>query len=129
MALGFIKKVFTFGKEKPAETPAAPAELTAEEKAAISAESEPKGRDEDLPLAEDPVLAEEMETAGGPADDLSTEDLSMVPLDLLEAEAEEETAEAQAVTADDRKQKVKLRPSRIRIGARGPRAAQGFRGG
>lgn len=106
MALGFIKKVFTFGKEKPAETPAAPAELTAEEKAAISAESEPKGRDEDLPLAEDPVLAEEMETAGGPADDLSTEDLSMVPLDLLEAEAEEETAEAQTVTADDPKAEI-----------------------
>lgn len=90
MALGFIKKVFTFGKEKPAEAPGAPAELTAEEKAAISAESEPKGRDEDLPVAEDPVLAEEMETAGGPSDDLSSEDLSMVPLELLEAEAEEE---------------------------------------
>lgn len=101
MALGFIKKVFTFGKEKPAETPAVPAELTAEEKAAISAESEPKGRDEDLPVAEDPVLAEEMETAGGPADDLSPEDLSMVPLELLEAEAEEEVEEAQAVTADE----------------------------
>jgi len=101
MALGFIKKVFTFGKEKPADTPAAPAELTAEEKAAISAEREPKGRDEDLPVAEDPVLAEEMETAGGPADDLSPEDLSMVPLELLEAEAEEEKAEAQAVTADE----------------------------
>ncbi len=101
MALGFIKKVFTFGKEKPAETPAVPAELTAEEKAAISAESEPKGRDEDLPVAEDPVLAEEMETAGGPSDDLSPEDLSMVPLELLEAEAEEEVEEAQAVTADE----------------------------
>jgi len=100
MALGFIKKVFTFGKEKPAETPAAPAELTAEEKAAISAETEPRDRDEDLPLAEDPVLAEEMETAGGPSDDLSSEDLSMVPRELLEAEAEEEKAEAQAVTAD-----------------------------
>ncbi|PYB74142.1 signal recognition particle-docking protein FtsY [Rhizobium wuzhouense] len=101
MALGFIKKVFTFGKEKPAETPAVPAELTAEEKAAISTESEPKGRDEDLPLAEDPVLAEEMETAGGPADDLSPEDLSMVPLEVLEAEAEEEKAEVQAVSANE----------------------------
>ncbi|SIQ77978.1 signal recognition particle-docking protein FtsY [Rhizobium sp. RU33A] len=99
MALGFIKKVFTFGKEKPAEAPVAPTELTPEEKAAISAESEPKDRLEDLPLATDPVLAEEMETAGGPADDLSSEDLSMVPLELLEAEAEEE--EAQAVTADE----------------------------
>lgn len=101
MALGFIKKVFTFGKEKPAEAPAVPAELTAEEKAAISAESEPKGRDEDLPLAGDPVLAEEMETAGGPAGDLSPEDLSMVPLELLEAEAEEEKAEVQAVSANE----------------------------
>jgi len=99
MALGFIKKVFTFGKEKPAETPAVPAELTAEEKAAISAESEPKGRDEDLPVAEDPVLAEEMETAGGPSDDLSPEDLSMVPLELLEAEAEEDEAPLHADTA------------------------------
>lgn len=94
MALGFIKKVFTFGKEKPTEAPGAPAELTAEEKAVISAESEPKGRDEDLPVAEDPVLAEEMETAGGPADDLSPDDLSMVPLELLEAEAEEEVEDA-----------------------------------
>lgn len=101
MALGFIKKVFTFGKEKPAEKPAAPAELTAEEKAAISAETEPRDRDEDLAVAEDPVLAEQMETAGGPADDLSPEDLSMVPRELLEAEAEEEKAEAQAVTADE----------------------------
>jgi fused signal recognition particle receptor len=101
MALGFIKKVFTFGKEKPAEAPVVPAELTAEEKAAISAESEPKGRVEDLPLAEDPVLAEEMETAGGPSDDLSPEDLSMVPLELLEAEAKEEVEEAQSVTADE----------------------------
>ncbi|MGC4409090.1 signal recognition particle-docking protein FtsY [Rhizobium rosettiformans] len=101
MALGFIKKVFTFGKEKPAETPAAPPELTAEEKSAILAESEPKGRDEDLPIAEDPVLAEEMATAGGSAVDLEADqdepdaseltitaatDLSMVPLELLEAE-------------------------------------------
>ncbi|MDQ0422176.1 fused signal recognition particle receptor [Peteryoungia aggregata LMG 23059] len=101
MALGFIKKVFTFGKEKPAETPAAPAELTAEEKAAISAESEPKGRDEDLAVAENPVLAEEMETAGGPSDDLSPEDLSMVPLDLLEAETDKPEAEIEAAAVSD----------------------------
>ncbi|AOG08882.1 MULTISPECIES: signal recognition particle-docking protein FtsY [unclassified Agrobacterium] len=101
MALGFIKKVFTFGKEKPAETPAAPAELTAEEKAAIYAESEPKDHDEDLVVAKDPVLAEEMETAGGPADDLSPEDLSMVPLDLLEAEADEPEAEIETAAALD----------------------------
>jgi fused signal recognition particle receptor len=101
MALGFIKKVFTFGKEKPAEVPTAQTELTAEEKAAISAESEPRDRDEDLPIAEDPVLAEEMETAGGPSDDLSPEDLSMVPLELLEAEAEEEKVEAHALTTEE----------------------------
>ena len=106
MALGFIKKVFTFGKEKPAEAPVAPTELTLEEKAAISAESEPKDRVEDLPLAEDPVLAEEMETAGGPADDLSSEDLSMVPLELLEAEAEEEKAEALAATPAEPKAEI-----------------------
>lgn len=106
MALGFIKKVFTFGKEKPAEKPAAPAELTAEEKAAISAETEPRDRDEDLAVAKDPVLAEQMETAGGPADDLSPEDISMVPLELLEAEAEEEKAEALAATADEPKAEI-----------------------
>ncbi|MDQ0456658.1 signal recognition particle-docking protein FtsY [Rhizobium paknamense] len=113
MALGFIKKVFTFGKDKPAGDPQ-PAEtaLTPEEQAAIAAESEPHERVEDLPLVEDPVLAEEMDTAGGPADDLeqqeesaeelTAEDLSMVPLALLEAEAEEaegEEAEAEEEAA------------------------------
>jgi len=101
MALGFIKKVFTFGKEKPADAPVTPPELTAEERSAILAETEPRDRQEDLPIAEDPVLAEEMATAGGPAADLEVDqhepdvseptitaaaDLSMVPLELLEAE-------------------------------------------
>ncbi|MCF1477406.1 signal recognition particle-docking protein FtsY [Agrobacterium vitis] len=95
MALGFIKKVFTFGKDKPSET-GVDAGLSAEEKAAIAAESEPHDRVEQLPLAEDPVLAEEVETAGGPSDDLvedqadeddvTAEDLSLLPLSLLEAE-------------------------------------------
>ena len=87
MALGFIKKVFTFGKDKAAD---APTRLTAEEKAAIGAESEPKDRHEDLPIAEDPVISAEVETAAGPSDDFSEEDLSLVPLELLQAETMEE---------------------------------------
>lgn len=59
MALSFIKKVFTFGK--PAEEPVP---------AAVERELEPRSRDEDLPVADDPVLAEEMDTAGGPAADI-----------------------------------------------------------
>ncbi|MGV1825960.1 signal recognition particle-docking protein FtsY [Agrobacterium vitis] len=95
MALGFIKKVFTFGKDKPSER-GVDAGLSAEEKAAIAAESEPHDRVEQLPLAEDPVLAEEVDTAGGPSDDLAedqageddvtADDLSLLPLSLLEAE-------------------------------------------
>ncbi len=103
MALGFIKKVFSFGKDKPAASEKAEG-LTAEERVALSAETEPHGRVEDLPVSTvDPVADIEMETAGGPADDdLGDEepvllapadmpgDLGMVPLSLLEAEAEEE---------------------------------------
>lgn len=94
MALGFIKKVFTFGKEKPTETAldAGGAKLTDAEKAAIAAESEPTDRIEDLPLAEDPVQEAEMDTAGGPADDIA-----MVPLDLLRAEEEAATEELEAL--------------------------------
>ncbi|MGG7516987.1 signal recognition particle-docking protein FtsY [Allorhizobium undicola] len=108
MALGFIKKVFTFGKDKPADEAKPPeTALTPEEQAAIAAESEPHERVEDLPLAQDPVLAEEMETASGPVDDIApqqddadeptAQDLGMVPLALLEAEAEEEATEAPAL--------------------------------
>lgn len=94
MALGFIKKVFTFGKEKPTEPAldAGGAKLTDAEKAAIAAESEPTDRIEDLPLAEDPVLEAEMYTAGGPADDIA-----MVPLDLLRAEEKAATEELEAL--------------------------------
>ncbi|MBY5866694.1 signal recognition particle-docking protein FtsY [Rhizobium leguminosarum] len=98
MALSFIKKVFTFGK--PAEEPVP---------AAVERELEPRSRDEDLPVADDPVLAEEMDTAGGPAADIDEggesaaeddaepailpvvdqlSDMGVVPLSLLEAEAE-----------------------------------------
>jgi fused signal recognition particle receptor len=83
MALSFIKKVFTFGKDKPTEDQAFPAD----------------GRE--LPIAADPVLPEEMDTAGGPSADISEEDaepailpdavlssdIGVVPLSLLEAEA------------------------------------------
>ncbi|MGO7214561.1 signal recognition particle-docking protein FtsY [Rhizobium ruizarguesonis] len=110
MALSFIKKVFTFGK--PAEEPVP---------AAVERELEPRSRDEDLPVADDPVLAEEMDTAGGPAADIDEggveapvaeddvessilpaadqlSDMSVVPLSLLEAEAAAEAeAEIQAV--------------------------------
>ncbi|MGL3607734.1 signal recognition particle-docking protein FtsY [Rhizobium sp. G187] len=91
MALGFIKKVFTFGKEKPADPASDTSEtrLTDAEKAMIATETEPTDRIEDLPLAADPVLPEEMETAGGPAGDLET-----VPLDLLRAEVEAESENA-----------------------------------
>lgn len=105
MALGFIKKVFTFGRDKPSEA-GVDAGLSTEEKAAIAAESEPHDRVEQLPLAEDPVLAEEVDTAGGPSDDLvedqadeddvTADDLSLLPLSLLEAEeaAEEPPSDA-----------------------------------
>ncbi|MBY5785634.1 signal recognition particle-docking protein FtsY [Rhizobium leguminosarum] len=110
MALSFIKKVFTFGK--PAEEPVP---------AAVERELEPRSRDEDLPVADDPVLAEEMDTAGGPAADIDEggveapvadddvessmlpaadqlSDMGVVPLSLLEAEAAAEVeAESRTV--------------------------------
>lgn len=126
MALSFLKKVFTFGKDKPVEgeptaTPAADAVMdqaestfSPEETRAIEAELEPHSRTEDLPVAKDPVLPEEMDTAGGPSadaveapefvDETSGEeedetpailppveeigDIGLIPLSLLEAEAE-----------------------------------------
>lgn len=70
MALGFIKKVFTFGKEKPIEQQAPEEHLTPAEAAAIEAEVEPHSREEDLPVSPvDPVAPVEMGTAGGPAAD------------------------------------------------------------
>ena len=75
MALSFIKKVFTFGKPTDEPVPEA-----------VERELEPRSRDEDLPLAADPVLAEEMETAGGPAADVG-QDGAMDP-EPVEAEPE-----------------------------------------
>ncbi|WP_428426544.1 signal recognition particle-docking protein FtsY [Pararhizobium sp.] len=133
MALSFLKKVFTFGKDKPVEgeptaTPAADAVMDQAESTfspaetrAIEAELEPHSRTEDLPVAEDPVLPEEMDTAGGPSADThdapefvdetvtSAEnvddtpailpaveeigDIGLIPLSLLEAEAEASATE------------------------------------
>ncbi|MGF9565782.1 signal recognition particle-docking protein FtsY [Neorhizobium sp. JUb45] len=116
MALSFIKRVFTFG-DKPAEEQVAhPAPDAAADVAAVQAELEPKSRDEDLPVAADPVAAVEMETAGGPSGDVFEEaavetqvaeeepvailpgveeisELGVVPLSLLEAEAAAETVD------------------------------------
>ncbi|MGA1801906.1 signal recognition particle-docking protein FtsY [Rhizobium sp. HT1-10] len=102
MALGFIKKVFTFRHDQPGfnDVP----EVPVEDKA-VTSELEPKSREEHLPVAADPVLAAEMETAGGPVADgivgdgedetppilpdvMALNDLGVTPLALLEAEAE-----------------------------------------
>lgn len=106
MALGFIKKVFSFGKDKT-ETDRHDADVAIEkanenasfEDVLIEAEAH-------APLADDPVSPLEVETAGGPADegadaDADEEDVApllpgseqvgdigMVPLSLLQAEAE-----------------------------------------
>ncbi|MGR9170415.1 signal recognition particle-docking protein FtsY [Rhizobium sp. KDH_Rht_773_N] len=117
MALSFIKKVFTFGK--PAKEPVPEA---------VERELEPRSRDKDLPVADDPVLAEEMDTAGGPAADIQRDgaaeaepvdpepvevepellpapdelgDMGVVPLSLLEAEAEAEGSQTIPVAASD----------------------------
>ena len=99
MAFSFIKKVFTFGK--PLE------EAKPDELAPVV---EPV-KDE-LPVAADPVLPEEVDTAGGPVADVAEAepvapaeeepailpdaeqlgDIGVVPLSLLQAEAEAEIA-------------------------------------
>jgi fused signal recognition particle receptor len=121
MALGFIKKVFTFGKAGPAEAPTPEEAPAFQERAGIAAESEPHSRHEDLPVSPvDPVASMEMQTAGGPAGDDDLEiiepgpvsveeeeeapailpgiediaDIGMVPLSLLEAESEAGTEES-----------------------------------
>lgn len=101
MAIGFFKKVFTFSSEKSTDALVVE-ELTAEEREAVAAASLPKQHTPDLPVAADPVLPEEMATAGGPASDEAEEggeteqavepdsdDLDLVPLALLEAEEAE----------------------------------------
>ncbi|TWD53399.1 signal recognition particle-docking protein FtsY [Agrobacterium vitis] len=115
MAIGFFKKVFTFSSEKSTDAIVVE-ELTAEEREAVAAASLPKPRTPDLPVVADPVLPEEMDTAGGPASDdddvhddekasdeveqavePDSNELDLVPLSLLEAE---ETASAEVPAAE-----------------------------
>ena len=106
MALGFIKKVFSFGKDK-AETEERPQEDAAPERGNENASFEAALSDAEAhgPVDKDPVSELEMETAGGPApdevpsDDDEEEDapllpgaelsgdMGVVPLSLLQAEA------------------------------------------
>jgi signal recognition particle-docking protein FtsY len=91
MALGFIKKVFTFGKEKPAEEQAPEEHLTPAEAASIEAEVEPHSREEDLPVSPvDPVAPVEMETAGGPAADDARDVVEPVEPEPADKEPSEE---------------------------------------
>lgn len=110
MALGFIKKVFSFGKDK-AETEERPQEDAASERGNENASFEAALSDAQVhdPVDRDPVSELEMETAGGPAPDEATDvvlseedeeedapllpgaelsgDMGVVPLSLLQAEA------------------------------------------
>ncbi len=107
MAFSFIKKVFTFGK---------PLEEAKPEEAVPAIEPV---KDE-LPVAADPVLPEEVDTAGGPVagvaeaepvapaeeepailpDAEQLGDIGVVPLSLLQAEAEAGTEDQSAIPAD-----------------------------
>ncbi|MFK0334443.1 signal recognition particle-docking protein FtsY [Rhizobium sp. NPDC090275] len=124
MAFSFIKKVFTFGPDKTVEeqapdtvetkAPEVAVEPVAEAPVAEVTAPVPSAPVEELPVAADPVLPEEVETAGGPSADgegvaedevsedlptaLATDDVGLVPLSLLEAEAESD-AEAGDVGA------------------------------
>jgi fused signal recognition particle receptor len=124
MALGFIKKVFSFGKDK-AETDDRPQEDAAPERGNENASFEAALSDAEAhgPVDKDPVSELEMETAGGPAPDEATEtllsdddeeedapllpgaelsgDMGVVPLSLLQAEAAaEEQVESASEAAD-----------------------------
>ncbi|SSC68710.1 signal recognition particle-docking protein FtsY [Ciceribacter selenitireducens] len=75
MALGFIKKVFTFGKDKPsADKPAENADFAS---LVDAAEELDAGETiEALPEAADPIAAEVIDTAGGPAADEAEAELT-----------------------------------------------------
>ncbi|MDZ7926337.1 MAG: signal recognition particle-docking protein FtsY [Agrobacterium sp.] len=122
MALGFIKKVFSFGKDK-AGTDGKPQEDSAPERAGENASfDEALSEAEAHPIIDkDPVSELEIETAGGPAPDVNAAlsddqeeddapllpgaeqagDIGVVPLSLLQAEAAaEEQAEILPQAAD-----------------------------
>ncbi|NKN36923.1 signal recognition particle-docking protein FtsY [Agrobacterium sp. a22-2] len=102
MALGFIKKVFSFGKDKPAgeDVPKGEDFATLVE-AAAEAETVPVPPEDDLPvLPVDPVADVQMETASGPSADMPADEIpaelpgaealgeiGVVPLSLLQAES------------------------------------------
>ncbi|WP_160007882.1 signal recognition particle-docking protein FtsY [Rhizobium sp. 18055] len=135
MAFSFIKKVFTFGPDKAEEPKPVAVETTVADGAEPVAASpevvlpevalpevpapEASVVVDGLPVAADPVLPEEMETAGGPAGDvdddaaeaaaeddvseilpaaLATGEVGLVPLSLLEAEAAAEPVADAATT-------------------------------
>ncbi|MCZ7499056.1 signal recognition particle-docking protein FtsY [Agrobacterium sp. ST15.13.015] len=124
MALGFIKKVFSFGKDK-AETDDRPQEDAAPERGYENASFEAALNDAEAhgPVDKDPVSELEMETAGGPAPDEATDvvlpdddeeedapllpgaelsgDMGVVPLSLLQAEAAAEEQVESAPQATD----------------------------
>ncbi len=112
MALGFIKKVFSFGKDKTETDKPEGEDAVQQQDDNLSFEQVLTEAEAHAVLANDPVSDLEMETAGGPASDavepestiepVSAEedeeppllpgteqvgDLGMVPLSLLEAEA------------------------------------------
>ncbi len=114
MALGFIKKVFSFGKDKAEDDKAEPNGL--KEQSSQAAFEQALAEAQQHSPVDDPVLEVEVETAGGPAPDevmqsdavepqteaddapllpaaLEASDIGVVPLSLLEVEAEAEAAE------------------------------------
>jgi fused signal recognition particle receptor len=114
MALGFIKKVFSFGKDKAEDDKAEPNGL--KEQSSEAAFEQALAEAQQHSPVDDPVLEVEVETAGGPAPDevmqsdavepqtepddapllpsaLEASDIGVVPLSLLEVEAEAEAAE------------------------------------
>jgi fused signal recognition particle receptor len=114
MALGFIKKVFSFGKDKAEDEKAEPNGL--KEQSSEAAFEQALAEAQQHSPVDDPVLEVEVETAGGPAPDevmqsdevepqtepddapllpaaLEASDIGVVPLSLLEVEAEAEAAE------------------------------------
>ncbi len=146
MAFDFLKRVFTFDQvppEAPVADERAPDTVTPDPVARETRASEPAHPAETvpqdtLPVAEDPVLAEEIATAGGPsADDEVDEpadegqdteepllplpavedigDLGVVPLSLLQAEAE--LAPGESPTADlDRPRDISALPAGFATG-------------
>lgn len=123
MALGFIKKVFSFGKDKAEEDKAEP--NGPQEQSSEAAFEQALAEAQKHSPVDDPVLDVEMETAGGPSPDdvIATEeveqqaeeddapllptaleagDIGVVPLSLLEVEAEAEV-EAEVVAAEEDK--------------------------